>query len=102
MAGSTTPVTIAGQGAGASAIPADAIAVVGNLTAVSYTGSGFLALSPAGVTVGTSSVNFITGQTAIANGFIVGLGTGLNAGNVQVKVAGHASHFLIDITAYIQ
>jgi hypothetical protein len=102
-AGSTTVVTIAGAGSGASSIPADAIAVMGNLTATQYTGSGFLALSPAGVTVGTSSVNFITGQAAIANGFIVGLGTGVtNGGKVQVKVAGHASHFLIDITAYIQ
>ena len=102
-AGTTTLVPIAGQGLLASLIPADAVAVMGNLTATGYTGSGFLALSPAGVAVGTSSVNFITGQPAIANGFIVGLGTGLtNGGKVQVKVAGHASHFLIDITAYIQ
>jgi hypothetical protein len=101
-ANSTTIIPIAGQGAGASNIPADAVAVMGNLTATQYTGGGFLALSPAGVTVGTSSVNFITGQAAIANGFIVGLGTGRNAGKVQVKVAGHASHFLVDITAYIQ
>lgn len=97
-AGTTTVVPIAGQGAGASNIPADAIAVMGNLTATLYTGGGFLALSPAGVTVTTSSVNFITGQAAIANGFIVGL----NGGGVQVKVAGHSTHFLVDITAYIQ
>jgi hypothetical protein len=102
-AGTTTVVTIAPSGSGASSIPADAIAVMGNLTATGYSGGGFLALSPAGVTVGTSSVNFITGQAAIANGFIVGLGTGVtNGGKIQVKVAGHASHFLIDITAYIQ
>ncbi|MEP6753016.1 MAG: hypothetical protein ABI959_09745 [Candidatus Dormiibacterota bacterium] len=102
-AGSTTVIQIAGTGALASAIPADAVAVMGNLTATGYAGSGFLALSPAGVTVGTSSVNFITGQGAIANGFIVGLGTGVtNGGKIQVKVAGHASHFLVDITAYIQ
>lgn len=102
LVNSTTFVPIAGQGSGASTIPADAIAVMGNLTATEYTGGGFLALSPGGVSVGTSSVNFITGQTAIANGFIVGLGIGGNAGKVQVKVVGHASHFLIDITAYIQ
>ncbi|HEY8815014.1 MAG TPA: hypothetical protein VIP57_07920, partial [Candidatus Dormibacteraeota bacterium] len=102
-ANSTTVIQIAGAGSGASSIPADAVAVMGNLTATAYTGPGFLALSPAGVTVGTSSVNFITGQGAIANGFIVGLGTGLtNGGKIQVKVAGHASHFLVDITAYIQ
>ena len=102
-AGSTTVITIAGAGSGASSIPADAVAVMGNLTATQYTGSGFLTLSPAGVTVGTSNVNFITGQSAIANGFIVGLGTGVtNGGKVQVKVSGHASHFLVDITAYVQ
>jgi hypothetical protein len=102
-AGSTTVIPIAGAGSGASSIPADAVAVMGNLTATGYAGPGFLALSPAGVTVGTSSVNFITGQGAIANGFIVGLGTGVtNGGKIQVKVAGHASHFLVDITAYIQ
>ena len=97
-ANSTTIIPIAGQGLLASNIPTDAIAVMGNLTATAYTGRGFLALSPAGVTVATSSVNFITGQAAIANGFIVGL----NGGGVQVKVAGHSTHFLIDITAYIQ
>ncbi|HVC78571.1 MAG TPA: hypothetical protein VND96_18855 [Candidatus Micrarchaeaceae archaeon] len=100
--GSTTVITVTGVG-GASSIPADAVAVMGNLTATQYTDPGFLALSPAGVTVGTSSVNFITGQGAIANGFIVGLGTGVtNGGKIQVTVAGSASHFLVDITAYVQ
>jgi hypothetical protein len=97
-AGTTTVIPIANQGAGASNIPLDAVAVMGNLTATAYTGSGFLALSPAGVAVTTSSVNFITGQSAIANSFIVGL----SGGSVQVKVAGHATHIVIDITAYIQ
>ena len=101
-AGSTTAVTIAGQGAGASAIPADAIAVVGNLTAVSYTGSGFLAIMPQGVAFNPaadpSSVNFIVGQAAIANAFVCGL----SGGSLQVYVSGHSSHFIVDITAYIQ
>jgi hypothetical protein len=96
--GSTTTVPVAGQGTGNSAIPADAIAVIGNLTATGYTAPGFLALSPNGVAVGTSSVNFITGQAAIANSFVVGLA----GGAVQVKVAGSATHFIIDITGYIQ
>jgi len=101
--GSTTVVTIAPSGSGDSSIPSNAIAVIGNLTATQYTGTGFLSIAPAGVAVGTSAVNFITGQTAIANGFIVGLGTGVtNGGKLQVKVAGHSSHILIDITGYIQ
>ena len=102
-AGQTVVVPVAGQGASDSFIPTDAVAVMGNLTATQYTGGGFLTISPAGVTGTTSSVNFITGQAAIANSFIVGLGTGLtNGGKLQVKVSGHASHFIIDITAYIQ
>jgi len=101
-AGSTTAVTIAGTGTGASAIPADAIAVVGNLTAAAYTGGGFLAIMPAGTVYNPasdpSSVNFIVGQGAIANAFVCGL----SGGSLQVYVAGHSSHFIVDITAYIQ
>jgi len=101
---STTTVTVAGRGAGASLIPLDAIGIAGNLTAVGYDQSGFLAMFPAGATytpaTDPSSVNFITGQYAIANSFICGLGTG---GAVQVFVATPgATHFIIDITGYFQ
>lgn len=107
--GSLTVVSIAGQGTGASAIPLTAIAAVGNLTATAYTGGGFLAIMPAGITLGTgasqystardpSTVNFIVGQAAIANAFVCGL----SLGALQVYVAGHPSHFIVDITAYIQ
>jgi hypothetical protein len=108
--GTLTVVSIAGTGTGASAIPADAVAVVGNLTAVAWTGSGFLAIMPAGITVGAgagqynpaadpSSLNFLIGQSALANAFVCGLN---GAGSLQVYVGGHSSHFIIDITAYIQ
>ena len=64
---------------------------------------------PAGITVGSgaaqfspardpSTVNFIVGQGAIANSFVCGL----SGGALQVYVAGHSSHFIVDITAYIQ
>jgi hypothetical protein len=105
-AGSTTKVVVAPFGTGTSNIPADAVAIIGNLTAVNYTGSGFLAIMPAGVaynpSTDPSSVNFIVGQVAIANSFVVGLGTGADLGKVQVVVAGHASHFIIDVTGYMQ
>jgi hypothetical protein len=98
----TYPVT--GQGTGASTIPTDAIAIAGNLTAVAYNSSGYLAIFPAGTVYqpGTdpSSVNFVTGQFAIANSFIVGLGTG-GAVSVFVYSPG-VSHFIIDITGYFQ
>jgi hypothetical protein len=105
-AGTTTKVTVAGVGTGTSNIPSDAVAVIGNLTAVNYTGGGFLAIMPAGVAFNPaadpSSVNFIVGQKAIANSFVVGLGAGADAGKVQVVVAGHSTHFIIDITGYMQ
>ncbi len=102
-------VTVAGVGTGASAIPGDAIAVMGNLTAVNWNGAGFLAIMPAGITVGTgatqynpnadsSSLNFLPGQSALANSFVCGL----HNGQLQVYVGVAASHFIIDITAYLQ
>jgi hypothetical protein len=97
-AGSTTVVSCAPSGTGASAIPADAIGVVGNLTATSYTGGGFLTIAPAGVTVNTSALNFQIGQASIANSFICGL----SGGALQIKVAGHSTHILLDITGYFQ
>jgi hypothetical protein len=96
---SVTHIQVTGAGTGASSIPSDAVAIIGNLTATQYTGPGFLALSPDNITVTTSSVNFQTGQIAIANAFVVGLN---NGGKVQVKVASHASHFIVDVTGYLQ
>jgi hypothetical protein len=101
-AGSTNPVTVANTGTGTQNIPADAVAVMGNLTATQYGGAGFLAIMPQGTiynpNADPSSLNFITGQVAIANSFICGL----HAGQVQVYVGGSASHFIIDITGYMQ
>lgn len=108
-ASSVTVVAVAGHGTGASAIPGSAIAVMGNLTAVNYTGPGFLAIMPAGIVIGTgvgqynpnadpSSVNFIVGQAAIANSFVCGL----SSGSLQVFVGDKSSHFIIDITAYLE
>ena len=93
----------AGPG-GASAIPLDAIGVVGNLTAVNYNNVGFLTIMPKGVaynpSTDPSSLNLISGTGAVANAFIVGLGTG---GNVTVFIGSPGtSHFIIDITGYIQ
>jgi hypothetical protein len=109
----TTPnfhvVNIAGTGTGTSAIPADAVAVMGNLTAVGYSGAGFLAIMPGGIVAGTgagqynpakdpSSVNFIVGQAAIANAFVCGL----HNGQLQVFIGLQDAHFIVDITAYLQ
>jgi hypothetical protein len=48
----------------------------------------------------TASVNFITGQGATGNSFAVGIGAG---GGVDVFVGTPGtSHYVIDITGYIQ
>jgi hypothetical protein len=95
---------VTGAGSGDSKIPADAIGVVGNLTATAYSGAGFLAIMPQGVAYNPatdpSSLNFILNQGAIANAFVCGLNP--NNGQLQVYVGLHSSHFIIDITAYIQ
>jgi hypothetical protein len=102
-------VPVAGLGSGASTIPGDAIAVMGNLTAVNYSGAGFMTVMPDLIPIGSgagnynpasdpSSVNFILGQAAIANSFV----SGLNGGKLQVYIAVSGSHFIIDITAYLQ
>lgn len=100
--GTFTPVTIANQGSGAQAIPANAIAVVGNLTATNWSGPGYLTISPwsaSPIAPNTSTVNFGgNAQSAIANSFVIGL----NAGKVDVFAGAAACHFIIDITGYIQ
>jgi len=108
-AGTLNVVTVAGAGTGNSSIPADAVAVMGNLTAVGYTGAGFLTIMPAGIALGTgvgqynaaadpSSLNFILGQAAIANSFVCGL----HNGQLQVYVGLASSYFIVDVTAYLQ
>lgn len=101
--------TAAGAGSGASTIPADAIAVVGNLTAVGFSpAGGWLTITPKGVpynpSADPSSLNFSTGAYAWANSFICGLGTGADAGQLAVYVYcfSGTANFIVDITGYIQ
>ncbi len=108
--GSTKVFTIAPSGTGASTIPADAIAVVGNITAVGWNQSGWLTIFPAGVaydpSADPSSMNFSGGAYAWANSFVVGLGSGSTwGGRVAVYVGtlgAGGTNFIIDITGYIQ
>ena len=101
--------TVRGAGSGASKIPTDAIAVVGNLTAVGFSSTGgYLAIHPgtAGVytfDVDPSSINFGGGEPgAIANSFVCGLDS---SGRLTVSIrtySGGKTNFIIDITGYIQ
>jgi hypothetical protein len=69
---------------------------------------GFLTIFPAGVaynpSTDPSSLNLIPGAGAVANAFIVGLGSGgglSSAVSVFIGSPGQ-SHFIIDITGYVQ
>ena len=91
--------------AGSVGVPADAIAVFGNLTAVSttaggYPSSGFLTVYPAGASQPTvSNVNVAaTGQHAFPNFFFCALGT---SGDLTV-FSNIATNILVDIAAYVQ
>lgn len=108
--GQTKIFTVAGAGAGASAIPSDAVAVVGNITAVGWNVSGWLTIFPAGASYNPnadpSTMNFSGGAYAWANSFVVGLGTSAPwKGQVAVYVGTlgtGSTNFIIDITGYIQ
>jgi hypothetical protein len=89
--------------AGVSGIPANATAVVLNMTAVGYGVRGWLTGYPNGQAVpATSTVNYDPTQYAIANGVTLEVG---NGGQVCVYVgtvnsAPGSSHVVLDVTGY--
>ena len=90
-----TPVEVAV--AGRVGVPADATAVVLNLTATEPDAAGYLRLSPAGQPVAaTSNVNFWEGDT-VPNLAVVQLGAG---GRIQVDGAGAGKHAVGDVFGY--
>jgi len=106
--GNITTYSIAGQGTGDSTIPTDAIAVVGNVTAVGNPTlpGGYLTVAPSGSLVitngdtATSTANYITGAGATANAFVVGLSGG--SLDLFTRASSGTVHHIIDITGYIQ
>ena len=92
--------------AGAGGIPSDAVAAFGNLTAVAPSGNGgyltggYLTLFPKDATQPTvSNVNPApTGQHAFPNFFFCPLGTN-GVINIYTSLA---THFIIDVFAYVQ
>jgi hypothetical protein len=90
--------------AGTGSIPANAAAVVLNVTAVDYGTPGWLTAYAAGQTVPTTStVNFDTSEYAMANNTIMRVGTG---GQVCVAVGTinnmpGSSDIVLDVTGYL-
>lgn len=89
---------------GTGGIPANAAAVVLNVTAVSYSARGWLTAYPSGQGVPTTStVNFDPSEYAMANGAIMRVGA---AGKACVNVgilngAKGTSHVVVDATGYL-
>jgi streptogramin lyase len=92
-AGETRPVTVAGAGG----VPADATAVVLNVTVTEPTAASFLTIWPTGdVRPIASSLNWAPGQT-IPNQVTVGVGTG---GAVSVFNNAGTAHVIMDVAGY--
>ena len=83
----------------ADLVPIGATAIVYNLTIVSPTNSGFLAVTPGDATdYSASTINWATGIQVLANGTLVKIDS-----NRQVKVfsgGDGATHFIIDVVGY--
>jgi hypothetical protein len=90
--------------AGQVGVPSTASTVVLNVTAVGYQAQGWLTAYPNGQLVpATSTLNFDTGEYAMANGVLIAVGSGgqvcVNVGTVG-SVAG-SSQIIIDVVGYI-
>lgn len=82
-------------------VPADALAVVGNLTVTGQTAPGYLALTTDPINnPTTSSLNFPDGHD-VANGVVVRLGAGGTLGVTYFSsVKGSTANVVFDVTAY--
>ncbi|MGH2511400.1 MAG: hypothetical protein ACRDGQ_01795 [Candidatus Limnocylindrales bacterium] len=82
-------------------VPADALAVIGNLTVTGQTAPGYLSLTTDPVDVPTtSSLNFADGRS-VANGVVVRLGAGGTLGITYVSgKPGTSADVVFDVTGY--
>jgi hypothetical protein len=90
--GTVTEMTVTGR----HGIPADATAVVLNVTVTEPTGAGYVTVYPCGTdTPGTSNLNYTPGQT-IANTVIAKIGTD---GKICIYTS-TTTHLVIDLNGY--
>lgn len=86
---------------GTCGVPTTAKAVSLNLTVTQASTSSWLAIWPSGQTrPNVSTINFDSGDPALANGAIVGLSTA--AQDLSVYNVSGTVHVLIDVTGYFQ
>lgn len=92
-----TPRTL--QVTGRGGVPADAVAISGNLTVVGQTGSGYVSVTPLpDATPSTSTINFPSGDTR-ANGLTIPLSPTGTVSAVYKRSSG-STHLLLDVTGY--
>ena len=88
------------QVTGRGSIPADAIAVTGNLTATGATGSGYVSAGPTmTASPKQSTLNLVKGVTR-ANNVTLRLGAGGRMGLVYIGPRRTSVHLLFDVTGY--
>jgi hypothetical protein len=88
--------------AGLYGVPADATAVVLNVTAVAPTAAGFLTVYPKGASKpATKNLDFAIGAT-VSNVVTVGLGTGVvaNAGHISIANSAGSTNVIVDVVGY--
>jgi hypothetical protein len=89
---------------GLAGIPGTAKAAILNVTAAGYSAPGWISLYPSGQSVpATSTVNFDTGQYAMANGSIVKLGPDgeVCASIGTLNAAPGSAHVILDVSGYL-
>ncbi len=88
------------QVGGVAPIPADAVAVTGNVTVTGQTAAGFVAITPtANANPPSSTINVPLGDTR-ANNFTVPLAGNGKLAAVFKAAAGKRAHVIVDITGY--
>ena len=90
------------QVTGTGGVPADATAVVLNVTAVGPTAAGWLTVYPADAPLPlASNVNFSAGQT-VPNSVQVKLGAGAQAGQIKIFNSAGQTHVIVDVGGYFR
>jgi hypothetical protein len=86
--GTAVTVQVAGTTVGSIEVPAGAVGVIGNVTAFSPTGNGKLVLYPTGGSVPSiTNLNYQSSDSAIGNLCIVPLGSGSDAGQMNIEIS---------------
>lgn len=87
--------------AGSNGIPANAVGIMGNLTAVGPSADGFMTIFPGPPTTvpQATSIDYTKGISALANQVIVGFNA---SGQIQIYVSGNGStQAVLDVTAIV-